>query len=112
MVVSGRACDLAGLIVGLKQPPKSSIKREPRPKMSQHVSTFRLVNDAMAARQVIPMLREYFETEAFRGLPEDAPYVESPLNPDAMDRLNPLLSLVYSGVSAESSLNFALKSVS
>ncbi|GLA55872.1 hypothetical protein AnigIFM63604_003091 [Aspergillus niger] len=65
--------------------------------MPQHLSTFRLLNDTLAADQVIPRLREYFETEAFRGFPEDAMYVESPLNSDALERMRPLLSLVCDG---------------
>ncbi|KAL4893415.1 hypothetical protein BDV59DRAFT_193228 [Aspergillus ambiguus] len=76
---------------------KSFIKQVPYPKMPQHLSTFRLSNYVRAAEQVIPSLREYFETEAFRGLPEDEIYVESPLNTDAMERLRPLLSLVCDG---------------
>lgn len=65
-----------------------------------------------AAEQVISGLREHFETEAFRGLPKDEVYVESPLDSDALDRLKPILSLVCDGVSTRPLLKFSLGAVS
>ncbi|KAL7649194.1 hypothetical protein ACMYSQ_012420 [Aspergillus niger] len=65
-----------------------------------------------AAEQVISGLREHFETEAFRGLPQDEVYVESPLDSDALDRLKPILSLVCDGVSTRPLLKFSLGAVS
>ncbi|PYH63963.1 uncharacterized protein BO88DRAFT_447325 [Aspergillus vadensis CBS 113365] len=76
---------------------ESFIKQAPYPKMPQHLTTFRLSRNTRAAEQVISGLREHFETEAFRGLPQDEVYVESPLDSDALDRLKPILSLVCDG---------------
>ena len=80
--------------------------------MPQHLTTFRLSTNTRTAEQVISGLREHIETEAFRGLPKDEVYVESPLDSDALDRLKPILSLVCDGVSTRPLLKFSLGAVS
>ncbi|OJZ79735.1 hypothetical protein ASPFODRAFT_54753 [Aspergillus luchuensis CBS 106.47] len=76
---------------------ESFAKQKPRRKMSKHLSMFQLCNYTLARDRLIPSFREYFETEAFRGLPKDEVYVESPLDSDALERLKPLLSLICDG---------------
>ncbi|KAL4888229.1 hypothetical protein BDV59DRAFT_147273 [Aspergillus ambiguus] len=65
--------------------------------MPQHLSTFQLFDYRAARDEVIPSLRTYFEREAFREFPADATYIECPLDSTAMERLKPLLSLIFDG---------------
>lgn len=64
----------------------------------QHLSSFQLLHHVSARDEIIPSLRHYFETDAFRDCPAEAAYVECPLDYAALERLKPLLSLIFDGV--------------